>query len=111
MNSRIRAADWFPLIVLGYLVLVTVAEVVTTALAPSQNATLYGFIQVQYVLLLFVLCIHAAMKWGQADFPLLLTLTIVPLIRIISLSLPLAMFPQMYWYLLTSIPIFIAAFM
>ena len=111
IKSSIGITDWFPPIVLGYLILVTAAELLTTILAPSQNATIYGFIQLQYILLLFVLCIHAAIKWGQADFPLLLTLTIVPLIRIISLSLPLALFPQMYWYLLTSIPIFIAAFM
>jgi uncharacterized protein len=111
VNKPVRATDWFPLIVLAYLVLVTVAEVLTTVLAPSQDAMLYGFIQVQYVLLLFVLCIHAAIKWGQADFPLLLTLTLVPLIRIISISLPLALFPQMYWYLLTSIPIFAATVM
>ncbi len=110
-NRNTVTMDWFPLIALGYLIVVTVAEILTTIMIPNANATIYGFLQVQYILLLFLLCVHTAVKWGTADQPLLLMLTLVPLIRIISLSLPLATFPQIYWYLLTSIPIFVAAFL
>ncbi|MCA9927684.1 MAG: CPBP family intramembrane metalloprotease, partial [Anaerolineales bacterium] len=38
-----------------------------------------------------------------------LALTIVPILRIISFSLPLATFHLMYWYLITSVPVFIGA--
>ena len=110
-NRYAVTMDWFPLIAFGYLIVVTIAEILTTIMVPTADATVYGFVQVQYILLLFLLCVHTAVKWGTADYPLLLMLTLVPLIRIISLSLPLATFPQMYWYLLTSIPIFVAAFM
>jgi membrane protease YdiL (CAAX protease family) len=34
----------------------------------------------------------------------------VPLIRVISLSLPLAGFPLIYWYFFTSVPLFAASF-
>ncbi len=109
-NQR-RSMDWFHPIVFVYLVLITAAEIIMTVAVPKADATIYGFIQLQYVLLLFVLCIHAAVRWDKADFPLLLSLMMVPLIRIISLSLPLQVLPQIYWYLVTSIPIFVAAFM
>jgi len=38
----------------------------------------------------------------------LLSLAFAPLIRMLSLSLPLAGIPQVYWYLITSIPLFVA---
>jgi len=38
-----------------------------------------------------------------------LTLTLAPLIRILSLSLPLAIFPIMYWYAVVSLPLLVGA--
>ena len=38
-----------------------------------------------------------------------LTLTLAPLIRILSLSLPLAVFPLVYWYAVVSLPLLVGA--
>jgi membrane protease YdiL (CAAX protease family) len=40
----------------------------------------------------------------------LLSLAFAPLIRLLSLSLPLADVPLVYWYLITSIPLFVATY-
>lgn len=43
-------------------------------------------------------------------YRLLLTLLLPPLARIFSLSIPLSLFPRELWYLIISVPIFIATF-
>jgi hypothetical protein len=40
-----------------------------------------------------------------------LTLAFAPLIRLLSFSLPLAGFPQIAWYFIVSVPLFVAAFL
>ena len=60
-------------------------------------------------ILLALLAAFATIK-TSAFSGLLLVLTIVPLIRILSLSMPLAHFAYIMWFLLTSLPIFAAVF-
>jgi len=43
----------------------------------------------------------------QANF--YLTLALAPLIRIVSLSMPLGQLPQAFWYVLTAVPVLVAA--
>lgn len=59
--------------------------------------------------LLAGLLVQATLAYGSREYPLYLTLTLAPLIRILSLSMPLAGFPLVYWYLLTGLPLFAAA--
>jgi membrane protease YdiL (CAAX protease family) len=87
---------------LGYLVALSAAEVLTALVKPHAGLVLHA-------LLLFDLCMHAAFTWRQPIHRLLLSLTLVPLIRLLSLSLPLAGLDQIYWYLIISIPLFAAA--
>lgn len=62
-----------------------------------------------HVCLLAVLLAHATAAFGTKDYPLYVVLALAPLIRILSLSLPLARFPLVYWYVLTGVPILAAA--
>ena len=91
-------------VALGYLAAVTVAEVLTAFFEPRAGLVLHG-------ILLLVMLLHTALSWEQPTYKLLLTLAFAPLIRLLSLSLPLAGLPLIYWYLLTSVPLFVAVFM
>ena len=85
------------------LLLVTVAEVLTTYGDPRSGIGMH--------IVLLALCLGLGALVADPRFhTFFLTLAIAPIIRIVSTGMPLHAFPQVYWYLLTSIPLFIAAF-
>ena len=90
-------------VALIYLMAVTVNELLATLYAPRWGLALHGS-------LLLIMLLHTAMIWEQPLRDLLLTLAFAPLIRMVSLTLPLIHFPLVYWYLLTSIPLFAAVY-
>jgi membrane protease YdiL (CAAX protease family) len=65
-----------------------------------------------HLIILFVLPLHSTLESDKdKNFSRFLTaLVLVPLIRILSLSMPLAHFSRISWFLLISIPIFSAIF-
>jgi hypothetical protein len=65
-----------------------------------------------HALILFTLLVHSTLESDpDKNFSqFLMALLIVPLIRILSLSMPLAHFSRISWFLLVSIPLFIATF-
>lgn len=87
----------------AYLAALTIAEVLTALVEPRAGLMLHS-------VLMIGLLVHAALTWERPIHRLLLTLTLAPLIRILSLSLPLAGFPILYWYLIVSVPLFVATF-
>lgn len=89
-------------IFLGYLATIALAELLTTVEHQRAGLILHG-------VLLVILLVHASLTAGDASHRLLLGLALAPLIRMLSLSLPLLRFPQLYWYLIISIPLFVAA--
>ena len=92
-----------PLIVaLAYLAGLIVAELLTVFSEPRIGLALHS-------MLLAILLLHAALVWDQPLHRLLIALTFSPLIRLISLSLPLFRFPLVYWYFITSVPLLVAA--
>ena len=91
-------------IALAYLLAVTVAEVLTTYWEPRAGLVLHG-------LLVLILVAHTALTWERPAYQFLLALTFAPLIRLLSLSLPMGRFPLVYWYLITSIPLFATVWM
>jgi len=102
---------WLPLlsgrrariaIPLGYLTLIAVAELLTAVGQLRAGLVLHGG-------LLVMLLVHASLTAGDPSHRLLLGLALAPLIRMLSLSLPLVRFPQLYWYLIISIPLFVAS--
>ena len=86
-------------VAMAYLGWVTANEVLTTYVEPRWGLVLHGA-------LLLVMLVHTAFVWEQPLRDLLLTLSFAPLIRMVSLSLPLINFPLVYWYFLTSVPLF-----
>jgi membrane protease YdiL (CAAX protease family) len=86
----------------GYLGALTLAEVLTALFEPRIGLVLHG-------IMLLGLLLHTALTWGHPLHRLLICLAFAPLIRLLSLSMPLADFPQVYWYFIISVPLFVAA--
>lgn len=91
------------LIALAYLIPLTLAEITTTFSEPWVGLALHG-------LILLVLLLHSSL-WARNPLRrFLLALALAPLIRLLSLSLPLPSFPFIYWYMVVGVPLFLAAF-
>ena len=97
--TRTGRSMWIGLV---YLAALAAAEVLTNLVEPRLGLLMHG-------VLLVALFFHTALTWGHAGHRFLLSLTFAPLIRLLSLSLPLAGFPTIYWYLIVSVPLFVAA--
>jgi membrane protease YdiL (CAAX protease family) len=89
---------------LAYLTALTLAESITTLAIPQIGLILHG-------LLLVVLILHATLFARRGLQRFLITLTLAPLIRLMSLSLPLLDFPLISWYAVIGIPLFLATFL
>jgi membrane protease YdiL (CAAX protease family) len=88
-------------VALAYLALIALAELVTTFVEPRWGLIFHGG-------LLVILLVHSALAWDRPYHRLLLGLVLAPVIRMLSLALPLLDFPIIYWYLIISIPLFVA---
>src|SRR3954451_7759750 len=88
----------------GYLILITVAETITAVWSPLAGVILH-------ILLLLALVAHGALAPREAERKLAMALTLVPLIRLLSLSLPLTMMPQIAWYPVVAVPLLLACWM
>jgi uncharacterized protein len=93
------------LIILAMLVYLSLSEYLSTALTTVQlGLVMHGMALVALLLL-------AALLEDTAEGRVYLTLAFAPLIRLVSLSLPLQGLPMRYWYLLVGIPITISIVM
>ncbi len=86
-----------------YLGWVALAETLTTFSDPRVGMAAHCLL----LLFLVFYSFRARWRWEQL---FLVSMVFAPLIRILSLSLPLTRFPMMYWYLITSIPLFASLF-
>jgi membrane protease YdiL (CAAX protease family) len=87
----------------SYAALIAVAEVVTTFLDPMFGLLAHS------VILVSLLALPAFWR-GNPSSGLFLSLSLAPLIRIVSLSLPLSYLPRYSWFVVASAPIFAATF-
>ena len=87
-----------------YLGAIAAAELETSIFSVHAGLALH-------CLILIMLPMHAVVARGKPYQPLLLCLTIAPLIRVMSLTLPWIGFPVMDWYLLVSIPVLVSTCM
>ncbi|MFC1864494.1 lysostaphin resistance A-like protein [Chloroflexota bacterium] len=85
-----------------YFLAVVVAEVVTCIIQP-----LWGM--VCHVIVLVVVIVHSALASDDRLRRLVLSLALLPLVRIMSLSMPLANIAQMWWYPIIYTPLLVAA--
>jgi hypothetical protein len=101
LASRKMLRIWMGL----YLTIITLAEILTTAVPTVElGLIIYG-------LALLLLIVHSALVVSRREQRLLLTLAFAPMIRMVSLSIPLRDLPQMFWYLVIGVPLFVAAIM
>lgn len=89
------------MIALLYLAAIAAAELVTALVNPTAGIAFH-------TILLFSLILHSSLAAKRHSHQLYLALALAPLIRIISLSMPLSQFAQIYWYLLVSVPLLIS---
>ncbi len=101
-GARIGTPRALAVVAMAVLVAVTVAELLTTWSDLWLGVAIHALTLVG----LFVASIMT--RWREA-WAFVLSLAFAPLIRILSLSLPLNSFPLLYWYLITSVPLFAAA--
>jgi membrane protease YdiL (CAAX protease family) len=99
------------LITLLYLLLIAAAELLTAYTAVHGVVfTKYGIVFLG--LILFALLIHSAriLRVDPEFSQLLLVLILAPLIRILSISMPVAQFNYLAWFSIISIPVYITIF-
>ena len=93
-----------------YLLAITVAEAIVIMLEPALGLVTSSIIGIScHVVILFVVILDAALTDRYYHERLVLSLAIVPLIRIVSLSLPLAEIPQVWQYPIIYVPLLAAA--
>ena len=82
------------------LVAIAAAELITALVSPVGGTAFYAVL----LFLLVLASSHAKPPYHK----LYLSLALVPLIRIVSLSMPSFELSQTYWYLVVSLPLFVA---
>ncbi len=92
---------WLPW---GCLLLVAAAEILIAFLSPQLGLVLHA-------LLLLGLTLYGGLGRHTDARRLALALTLAPLIRLLSLSLPLANVPRLAWYPAVSLPLLLATVM
>lgn len=88
----------------GYLLLITIAEVLSSAVDPRSGLIVHAAI-------LLALLVHGGIGRSEVERKLALGLTLAPLIRLLSFSLPLTRFPQAAWYPIVSAPLLLAVWL
>ncbi len=93
-----------------YLLAITVAEVIVVILEPETGIVTASIIGIAcHTIILLATLIDAALIDKYSHGRLVLSLSLVPLIRIISLTLPLADIPRIWQYLIVYLPLLAAA--
>ena len=99
-----RLITRLPLLLALYLLGIALAETVTTYFHPQLGLVLHGA-------LLALIILHASLASPPDQQKFLITLALAPLIRLLSLSMPLVQFQFTYWYGIIGAPLFISAFL
>jgi membrane protease YdiL (CAAX protease family) len=87
-----------------YIAGIAVAELVTGMLSTTVGITLHAVI-------ILALMVHAAIASPDPKSKFYVSLSLVPLMRVISLSMPLKGFTVITWYLVIAVPLLLGAFM
>lgn len=89
------------LVALGYLFVLIVGEIVASFVSAAVGLALYG-------VLLAAMFLHAARTWEEPIHNLILSLTIVPIARLIGHAFPADAVPLPYQYLNIGLPLLVA---
>jgi LysM repeat protein/membrane protease YdiL (CAAX protease family) len=99
---RVRAVPLMPILAVFYVVLITVAELLTILTDARWGLALH-------IGILTALLVQASLVMDRPYHKLLLALALAPLIRILSLSMPLQDIDLMYWYAIVGAPMMLTA--
>jgi hypothetical protein len=105
-NRKARGSAWNAALWTAgfYLAAIILAEWLTTLRSPALGVTLHA-------LILLGLLIHSALSQQRTRQRMLATLAMAPLIRVVSLSLPLADYTAYLWYMIVGAPLLLSALM
>ena len=85
-----------------YLTFMILAEAITSFVDPVFGLVLHSIIMVSLLIL-------SSLEYGEnPSSKFFLSLSLAPLIRIISLSVPLTHFPRYAWYIVVNVPVLVA---
>jgi len=99
---RVRAVPIMPILAVLYVILIAVAELLTVLTDARWGLALH-------IGILTALIVQASLVLDQPYHKLLLALALAPLIRILSLSMPLQDLDLMYWYAVVGAPMMLTA--
>ncbi len=103
LRELLRAFNHSPrAVVLFYVALLSGAELVTFLGTPAAGIAFYSGV-------LIALIAHASLLWEQPVHKVLLSLTFAPIIRLVSLAVPLGSFSLIQAYVITGVPLIISA--
>jgi len=107
-TPRLEAVTWpglsrFSVVVLpAYAAAIATAEIVTVVVDARWGVGLH-------VAVLWALLLHYALAKEVSEGKALLALCLAPMIRILSLGMPLEDVDLVYWFLITGVPMIVAA--
>lgn len=102
-KSKQKASKKQILFLSTYLILVCIAEIIT-----AYYSVRIGLIM--HISILSILLIHSSMEKSYTFSNLLRCMMLVPIIRILGLTIPLMQLKSLYWFPVISIPLFAALF-
>jgi membrane protease YdiL (CAAX protease family) len=86
-----------------FLLGLTLAEFITAVSVPQVGLVLHGLLLLATILL-------AAFSEKKVQYRFYLVMALAPLVRLLSLSMPLLQFEFVNWYMVIGVPLFIATF-
>lgn len=102
-RKRHRTPKWRIITVIGYLLALILAEAVTTYHGVKLGLTIH-------VCILFALLLQSSLESSSSFANLLRSMMVLPLIRIIGLSIPMMQIEPLYWYPVIAVPLFAASY-
>ena len=99
---RVRAVPMMPILAVLYVVLIAVAELLTVLTDARWGLALH-------IGIFTALLVQSSLVLDQPYHKLLLALALAPLVRILSLSMPLQDVDLMYWYAIVAVPLMLTA--
>lgn len=103
-RSKLRISKIKMASLAAYLIFICASELITTYYSLELGLSLHA-------VLLFALLIHSSLEESYNFSNLLMSMMAIPMIRIISLSLPIMQIEPLYRFFIIAIPLFAASFM
>ena len=100
---RIKSYKKYVLILAAYLMAIVFAEIVTAYYNAGYGLTIHAIV-------LFSLLVNSSISHSSRFSNLLRSMMILPIIRIIGLTMPIMQVKELYWFPVIAIPLFAASY-